>query len=185
MSETKTFSNETAERYALALFEISDESSELDSVELKISQLLKIYNEHSEFRNFIKNPTNHIDIQIRVFEKISNIFTFNNNLKNFFKLIIEKRRIFFLDKILKKFLILCSKKKGKIDALLTSSKKLSNEEIADISRQISNTIGSKVELTFKVNQDLIGGIKLQVGSLLIDTSIKNKLKKFKQLMVEN
>ena len=87
--------------------------------------------------------------------------------------------------ILQKFLTLCSKKKGKIEALLTSSKKLSNNEIADISRQISDTIGSKVELTFKVNQDLIGGIKLQVGSLLIDTSIKNKLKKFKQLMVEN
>ena len=87
--------------------------------------------------------------------------------------------------VLQKFLNLCSKKKGKIDALLTSSKKLSNEEIADINRQISNTIGSKVELTFNVNQDLIGGIKLQVGSLLIDTSIKNKLKKFKQLMVEN
>ena len=185
MSETKTFSNETAERYALALFEISDESSELDAVELKVSQLLKIYYEHAEFRNFIKNPTNHLDIQIRVFDKISNIFTFSNNLKNFLKLIIEKRRIFFLDKILQKFLTLCSKKKGKIDALLTSSKKLSNEKIADISRQISNTIGSKVELTFKVNQDLIGGIKLQVGSLLIDTSIKNKLKKFKQLMVEN
>ena len=73
MSGTKTFSNETAERYALALFEISDESSELDSVELKISQLLKIYNEHSEFRNFIKNPTNHIDIQIKVFDH-QNIF---------------------------------------------------------------------------------------------------------------
>ena len=72
MSETKTFSNETAERYALALFEISDESSELDSVELKVSQFLKIYYKHSEFRNFIKNPTNHIDIKIRVFEKISN-----------------------------------------------------------------------------------------------------------------
>ena len=113
------------------------------------------------------------------------MFVFSNNLKNFFKLIIEKRRIFFLDKILQKFLTLCSKKKGKIEAILTSSKKLSNEEIADINRQISNTIGSKVELTFNVNQDLIGGVKLQVGSLLIDTSIKNKLKKFKQLMVEN
>ncbi len=88
MSGTKTFSNEAAERYALALFEISNESSELDVVELKVSQLLKIYHENSEFRNFIKNPTNHLDIQIKVFDKISNIFVFDNNLKNFFKLIM-------------------------------------------------------------------------------------------------
>ena len=52
LSGTKTFSNEAAERYALALFEISNESSELDVVELKVSQLLKIYHENSEFRNF-------------------------------------------------------------------------------------------------------------------------------------
>ena len=185
MSGIKTFSNETAERYALALFEVSVESSELEIVELKVSKILKIYHENSEFRNFIKNPTNHLDIQIQVFNKIANIFVLSNNLKNFFNLIIEKRRIFFLEKILIKFLTLCSKKKGKIDALLTSSKKLSKDQIADINRQIANTIGSKVELTFNVNQDLIGGIKLQVGSLLIDTSVKNKLKRFKQLMIEN
>ena len=71
MSNNKSFSGGITQRYALALFEISDESSELDSVELKVSQLLKIYYKHSEFRNFIKNPTNHLDIQIRVFDKIN------------------------------------------------------------------------------------------------------------------
>ena len=185
MSKTKTFSNETAERYALALFEVSNEKSELDTAEYNALKILEIYNGNSEFRNFIKNPTNHLEIQKKVFNEISKILNFSNNFKNFFNLIIEKRRIFFLDKILNKFLSLCSRGKGKINALLTSSKKLSTDEIEGISKQISNTIGSKVELTFNVNQDLIGGIKLQVGSLLIDTSIKNKLKKFKQLMVEN
>ncbi len=185
MSGTKTFSNETAERYALALFEVSNESSDLDAIEQKAKQLLKIYNENPEFKNFIKNPTNHIEIQKKVFKEITNILNLNINFSNFLSLLIEKRRIFFFDKIIKKFLNLCSKKKGKISALLTSSKKLSQEEIDDINKQISDTIKSKVELTFKVNPDLISGIKLQVGSLLIDTSVKNKLKKFKQLMIEN
>ena len=185
MGGTKTFSNETAERYALALFEVSNEKSELGSNENNATKLLEIYNGNLEFKNFIKNPTNHLETQKKVFNEISKILNFSNNLKNFFNLIIEKRRIFFLDKILKKFLSLCSRGRGKINALLTSSKKLSKEEIEDISKQISNSIGSEIELTFNVNQDLIGGIKLQVGSMLIDTSIKNKLKKFKQLMVEN
>ena len=185
MSGTKTFSNETAERYALALFEVSNEKSELDSNENNATKLLEIYNGNLEFKNFIKNPTNHLETQKKVLNEISKTLNFSNNLKNFLNLIIEKRRIFFLDKILKKFISLCSRGSGKINALLTSSKKHSKEEIEDISKQISNSIGSEVELTFNVNQDLIGGIKLQVGSMLIDTSIKNKLKKFKQLMVKN
>ena len=185
MSGIKTFSNETSERYALALFELAKENSELEIIEKDITFLLEICKNNSDFNSFLKNPTNQLELQIKVFTEISKLMKLNKTFTNFLQLIINKRRIFFLDKILQKFLNLCSKKKGKIDALLTSSKKLSNEEIADINRQISNTIGSKVELTFNVNQDLIGGIKLQVGSMLIDTSIKNKLKKFKQLMVEN
>jgi F-type H+-transporting ATPase subunit delta len=46
-------------------------------------------------------------------------------------------------------------------------------------------MGQKIKFDYKVNQDLIGGLKLQLGSFMIDTSIKNKLKKYEQIMLEN
>ena len=76
-------------------------------------------------------------------------------------------------------------KKGKINATLTSSKELSKNDIEEIETEISKVIGSKIDLVYKIDKELISGIKLQLGSLLIDSSIKNKLKKYKKLMIEN
>ena len=46
-------------------------------------------------------------------------------------------------------------------------------------------MGSKIKFDFKIDKELIGGFKLQIGSFMIDTSIKNTLKKFQQRMLEN
>ena len=110
--------------------------------------------------------------------------SFSKNLKNFFLLLIEKRRIFFVKKISESFLKLCSRKRGEVKASLISSKELSSSELDEISKDLSNSMGSTIKFDYKVDKDLIGGLKLQLGSFMIDTSIKNKLKKYKQAMLE-
>ena len=109
---------------------------------------------------------------------------FSKNLLNFFLLLIEKRRIFFVNKISESFIKLCSKKKGEIKASLISSKELSTTELNEISEDLSKSMGSIVKFDYKVDKNLIGGLKLQLGSFMIDTSIKNKLKKYEQVMLE-
>ena len=106
-------------------------------------------------------------------------------MKNFMFLLVEKRRIFFVEKIIDSFLRLCSKKRGEIKAFLISSKKLSSSELENISKELSLSMGSIIKFDYKVDNDLIGGLKLQLGSFMIDTSIKNKLKKYEQQMLEN
>ena len=100
-------------------------------------------------------------------------------------LLIEKRRIFFIKKITESFLKLCSKKRGEVKASLISSKELSSSELNDISKELSQSMGLKIIFDYKVDKGLIGGLKLQVGSYMIDTSVKNKLKKYEQSMLEN
>jgi len=185
LSGIKTFSNETSERYALALFELASEKSELEDIEKFIVFLLEICTRNSEFANFLKNPTNQIDVQKKVFIEISKILKLNKTLSNFLQLIIDRRRIYFLDKILEKFIKLSSKRKGKIDAVLISSKELSKDERNNINQEISSAIKSNIDFTYKIDKTLISGVKIQVGSLLIDTSVSNKLKKIKQSMIEN
>jgi len=99
-------------------------------------------------------------------------------------LLVEKRRIFFVKKIIKSFLKLCSEQRGEIKASLVSCKKLSEKELNEISVQFSQSMGSKVKFDLSVDESLIGGVKIQLGSLMVDTSIKNKLKQYEQLMVE-
>ena len=109
----------------------------------------------------------------------------NKTVSNFLQLIINKRRIYFLDKILEKFIKLTSEKKGKIDAILISSKELSHDEKNNINIEISKVVKSNIDFTYKIDKSLISGVKIQVGSLLIDTSVSNKLKRIKQSMIEN
>ena len=184
MSKVKTFSGETAERYALALFELASESSELETIEKKIKSLLEICRGNPDFLTFLKNPTYKIETQQKIFKDISNIMNLNSTLKNFLKFIIIKRRIYFLYKILEKFIKLNAKKKGIIEATLISSKALSNDEKNKISDQISKSIRSNVNFSFSIDKSLISGVRIQVGSLMVENSVSNKLKRIKQTMIE-
>ena len=104
MSGVKTFSNETSERYALALFELANENSEVEIIEKNIILLKEVCDKNPEFIYFIKNPTHQLNIHYEVFSQIVKIMKFNKTLENFLYLIIKKRRIYFLDKIIDKFI---------------------------------------------------------------------------------
>ena len=185
MSTNKSFSIETSERYSRALFEVANEAKELEKVEKDIKNFQSILNSSIEIKNFIHNPTLRKDNQNNVIKLIAEKIDFSKNLKNFMYLLIEKRRIFFVEKIIDSFLKLCSRKRGEVKASLISSKELSETEIENISKDLSLSMGSNVKFEYKVDKELIGGLKIQLGSFMIDTSIKNKLKKFEQKMLEN
>jgi len=88
----------------------------LDKVESDVKNFQSLIDSSQDLRNFIKNPTQSINQQIQVVNLISEKLVFSKDLKNFFLLLIEKRRIFFVKKILKTFLNICSKKRGEIKA---------------------------------------------------------------------
>ena len=184
MSTNKSFSTETSERYSRALFEISRDSDDLDKVETDINNFKLIYDKNLEVRNFIKDPSQIITEQNKLVNLISDKLNFSKNVQKFLLLLIEKRRIFFVNKIIESFLRLCSQKRGEIKASLISSKELSQTELNDISTDLSKSMGSTLKFDYKVDKELIGGLQLQLGSFMIDTSIKNKLKKYEQKLLE-
>ena len=185
MSSKKTFSTETSERYSRALFEVCKESNELDQVENDVKNFLIILNSSSDIENFIKDPTKKFDQNSGVINILSEKLKLSKNLKNFLLLLIEKRRIFFAKKIFESFLKLCSVKRGEIKASLISSKELSQSELKVITKDLSEAMGSNLKFDYKVDKDLIGGLKLQLGSFMVDTSIKNKLKNYEKAMLDN
>ena len=185
MSSSKSFSTETSERYSRALFEVVKESGELDKIEEDIKIFQSLLENNEDLKNFIHNPTQSIENQNKVINLLSEKLSFTKNLKNFFFLLIEKRRIFFIKKIIDSFLKLCMRKRGELKASLISSKELSASELESISKDISSAVGSTIKFDYKIDKDLIGGLKLQLGSFMIDTSIRNKLKKYEQRMLES
>ena len=178
MSAKKSFSTETSERYSRALFEVAKETGDLEKIETDIKSFKFLLENSLELNNFLSNPSQSINSQNNVNNLLSEKLSFSKNLKNFFLLLIEKRRIFFVSKIIESFLKLCSRKRGEVKASLISSKELSESELESISKDLSSSMGSIIKFDYKIDKELIGGLKLQLGSFMIDTSIKNKLKKF-------
>ena len=185
MSSNKSFSTETSERYSRALFEVTKEFNELDKTESDIKNFKSLIKISPEVKNFLKDPTQSIHQQNKAINLLSEKLNFSKNLKNFFLLLIEKRRIFFVEKIFESYLKLCLKKRGEIKASLISSKELSQSDLDKINKELSQSMGATLKFEYVVDKNLIGGLKLQLGSFMIDTSIKNKLKKYEQAMLEN
>ena len=109
---------------------------------------------------------------------------FNELLKKFLGFIITKRRFFYVEKILNDFLNICSNSRGEIQAELSAAKDLNESEINNIKNELSNTFGSNIKLNHTYDPSLIGGLIIKVGSIMVDTSIKNKLQQIEKKMIE-
>ena len=109
---------------------------------------------------------------------------FSETSKKFLCFIATKNRLFFLNKIIESFLNLVSNNKGELKARLVSSKKLSIDEQKKIQFELSKDFKSPLNINFEYDPDLIAGLIIQVGSVMVDTSIKTKLRKLEKNMIE-
>ena len=184
MSKNKGFSNTSANRYSLALYELASEANLLLQVEENSSAFLTLISNNEEFDNLIKDPTTNQHSLINIINKISENFKLEVLFKNFVSFLIIKRRFFYIEKILRRFIEICSEKRGELKAEIKSAKQLTHDEINKITEELSNNFNSKIKLNYEHDQSLIGGLVVQVGSTMIDTSIKNKLQKIENIMIE-
>ena len=184
MSNKNRFSDSSAKSYSQALYELAFEEKNLDDVEKDVMSLLKLISQSENFNSLIKDPTNNQEDQINVINIVFEKFNLNNLLKKFLNFLIVKRRFFYVEKILKDFVIICSKNRGEIFAKLTVAKELNEDQINKIKNDLSQNFGSEVKLKYNYDPDLIGGLIMQVESVMIDTSIKNKLQQIENKMIE-
>jgi F-type H+-transporting ATPase subunit delta len=184
LSKNKGFSITSAGRYSLALYELASENNVLSQVEDQSSSLLNLISLSKDFSNLIKDPTNSQEDLLKVIENISNDNKLENLLKSFLNFLVTKRRFFYVEQILKNFIETCSQKRGELKAELKSAKELSSDEISKITEELTKNFSSKIKLNYKHDVSLIGGLVLQVGSTMVDTSIKNKLQQIENRMIE-
>ena len=184
MSKNKKFSDTSANRYSLALYELASESNTLSKIEENSHTLLKLISNSTDFNNFIKDPTVTRDSLNQVVEKITDNFSLEILFKNFLSFLISKRRFFYVKQILKNFNEICSEKRGELKAEIKSAKNLTKDEINKITQELSNNFKSEIKLNYTHDQSLIGGLVVQIGSTMIDTSIKKKLQQLENRMIE-
>ena len=184
MSNKDIFTDSAVKSYSQALYELANEEKNLDEIENQTNALIKLISRSEDFNLLIKDPTNKQEDQLNVINVIFDKFNLNKLLNKFLNFLVFKRRLFYLEKILKDFLIICSKMRGEIVTKLTSAKNLNNDEINKIKNELTANFGSNIKLNYKYDPTLIGGLVIQMGSVMIDASLKNKLKQIENKMIE-
>ena len=184
LSKNKGFSDTSANRYSLALYELSNESNSLVQIEENSTAFLDLIYKSKDFNNLIKDPTLNRQVLTEIVDTISKNFELENLFKNFISFLITKRRFFYVEQILKSFIEICSKKRGELKAEIKSAKELTKDEINKITEDLSTNFKSKIKLNYNHDKSLIGGLVVQVGSTMIDTSIKKKLQQIETRMIE-
>jgi len=184
LSKNTGFSITSANRYSLALFELAEENNLLSQIEDQSLSMLNLINQSNDFYSLIKDPTINQEDLSKVINIIVEKNKFDTLFKNFLNFLIQKRRFFFIESILESFIETCSIKRGELKAELKSAKNLSSDEITKITELLTKNFSSKIKLNYKHDESLIGGLVVQVGSTMVDTSIKNKLQQIENRMIE-
>ena len=183
MTSKSTFSNSTSKSYALALYELAKESSELDTAEVGMRALKDLLNDSSDFKKVIQSPVIKKEEKRNIMFAIADQSSFSSILKKFLGFLSIKNRLFFLNQIIDSFLNFVSSNKGELKAKLISSRELTSTELEKIQRELSNDFKSQIKIEYKYDPSLIGGLVMQVGSVMVDASIKTKLKQLEKNMI--
>ena len=157
--------------YSQALYELASENNCLKEIESQIYDILSLMEKSKDFNNLIKDPTIKASEQLSTIDMISTFVT-------------NKRKLFYLNTISKDFLKICSNLRGELVAQVKSAKDLKDEELNKIKDELSKNFNKKIKIEYQYDPDLLGGLIIKIGSIMIDNSLKNKLKKIKNSMIE-
>ena len=174
----------SVQRYANALFQLSKEAKVVDSVSNDLKNLKDIINNDEKFLSLVKNPSVSKSGKSGVFNTIAKKMELSKLTTNFIGVIIRKNRINYLLDIINSFDNLIASLRGEKSAMVTSATKLTDAEVKDIKIKLKEKFDADFIINLKIDPKLIGGLKIQVGSQMIDSSIKNQLQLLKEKMKE-
>nr|WP_218958656.1 F0F1 ATP synthase subunit delta [Thalassovita aquimarina] len=184
VSEPASISSGIAARYATAIFEIAKETNSLAKIEPNVIDLASALNESADLRALISSPLVSRDDQEKAIAALAVKMGVEPVLKDGLSLMAQKRRLFVLPQLLDQLSALIAEDKGEVTAEVTSAKALTKTQADKLAKTLAARVGKDVKINATVDEDLIGGLVVKVGSKMIDTSIRSKLNSLQNAMKE-
>ncbi|MBD3664375.1 F0F1 ATP synthase subunit delta [Sulfitobacter aestuariivivens] len=184
MSEPASISTGIAQRYASAVYEIAKESNTVKALEGDLDALQDALANSDDFRALIQSPIYTRGQQSGAIAAIAAKMGLSETMANTLKLMASKRRLFVLPALVRALRDAISEDKGEIAAEVTSAKALTKAQSEKLAKSLKATTGKTVTINETVDESLIGGLIVKVGSKMIDTSIRAKLNSLQNAMKE-
>jgi F-type H+-transporting ATPase subunit delta len=169
---------EIARVYATALFAAAKEKGKLDAIRDQLGQFVEALNENREMQLFLFSPSFSSAEKIEGLKKA--VSDAEPELLNFLELLLEKGRMPVIFRIRRQFDALWAKENKRLGVTVTSAIELDPQVTKQIGAEIEEQTGNTVELTSRVDPDILGGLVVQVGNMVLDTSIRNRLEKLRK-----
>ena len=174
MTDKTNYINEVSLRYANALILISKKSG-LEQIQNDFESFIKLIKTNKDLKMIINNPLINVTKKSTILENLCKAIKTQKTFLGFIKTLTKHNKIVIIEKVFSQFNKLIDINEGFTEVHLTTSAQLKNEKLKQIEEIISQKINCKVKLKKKVDPQLIGGIIIQINSLMIDNSIKSKL----------
>ncbi|MBV2359082.1 F0F1 ATP synthase subunit delta [Thalassococcus sp. CAU 1522] len=184
VSETASISSGIADRYATAIFEIVRENKNLAKLEANLDDLSAALADSADLRSLIASPIYSRDAQGAAITAIAKKMKLVPAMQNALALMAQKRRLFVLPQLIKHLRAMIATHKGEVTADVASATALSDAQTAALAKTLKAKIGQDVKINATVDESLIGGLVVKVGSKMIDTSIRSKLNSLQNAMKE-
>ena len=182
MSATRSVLSKIARPYASALFDLASESNAVPAVEADLDAIAGLVSSSDDFSRFLVSPTITTDAKSAalnsIIEKIGPVEIVANTLR----LVARNGRLFALTEIIAEFKRLAAIARNEVSAEVVSAAPLSDQQQGELVRVLKERIGKEITLNTRVDESLIGGLVVKVGSQMIDTSLKTKLSAMKIAM---
>jgi len=173
---------EVAEVYARSLFEVAQEHERLDEVREQLDQYAAALNDHRQMAVFFFSPYFSTEEKKHALERA--IEGADPIFMNFLEALVERHRMPAIFQIRAAYERLWDEANKRLPVQITSAVALDEETVQSIGDRISEQTGQTVELSSSVDPDLIGGIVLRVGNVILDASIRNRLNQLRKTVAQ-
>jgi F-type H+-transporting ATPase subunit delta len=184
VSESASISSGIAARYATALFELAKETKAMKALESDADALEGALAVSPELAAMISSPMVPREDQARAMAAIGTRIGLSQLAQNTLALMATKRRLFVLPYMLADLRARISAEKGEMTAEVTAATALTPAQAATLAATLKARVGKDVKLKTTVDESLIGGLIVKLGSTMIDTSVKAKLAALQNAMKE-
>ena len=169
---------EIAEVYARSLFEVAQDQGQLDEIHEELGQFSDVLSEDRNLQLFFFSPYFSSEEKKDGVAKV--IEGGNEYFVRFLELLAEKHRLPVLFRIRREFDAMWAKEQKLLEVSVTSAVDLDEETVQGIGRKIEEQTGHRVDLESRVDPDLIGGLVIRVGNMVLDASVRNRLERLRR-----
>ncbi len=173
---------EIAEVYSRSLFQVAQEADALDRIHDELGEFADALSENRELQVFFFSP--YFSSQEKK-EGIGKLVTdADENFVRFLELLAERHRVPAVFRIRRAFDEMWAEENKLLPVTVTSAVELDDQLVEDIGKRITEQTDRKVDLSSKVDPDVLGGIVLQVGNMVLDASVRNRLEALRKQVVK-